>query len=139
MTDREVIEPLLESMSAASGLSVDELRSDTNRRDVTSCRFILFMYIRDSLGWTTSRTGGIFGRDHATVIYGTRRAREFLTLPTHDTERGIYSRFMEIIKDKIYDRDERQKGPEAQAGEVTCRVQEEGDGGHQQSDDASHD
>lgn len=88
---------VLAAMSEASGLDTDSLLKNTNKRDIVSCRYLLFLFLYDKWEWTTGQIGRAFGRDHSTVTYGIKRARDFLVLASYEKEQNIYAKFLALI------------------------------------------
>lgn len=95
--DKEVVEVLLPLISEASGVEQSVILSTSRLRMVTVCRFILFRYLFEELGWSTPRIGRAFHKEHATVIHGIDRAKDFITLPSYETERAIHDDFIERV------------------------------------------
>ena len=102
--ERPPFEKVLAAMSEASGLEIESILRDTNKRDITSCRYLLFLFLYDKWEWTTGQIGREFSRDHSTVTYGIKRARDFLVLASYEKEQDIYARFLILAQDIVQDK-----------------------------------
>lgn len=95
--DKEVVNLLLPFISEAGGVERAVILSASRLRQASVCRFILFRYLYEDLKWSTPRIGRAFHREHATVIHGINRAKDFISLPSYGIERAIHDDFMERI------------------------------------------
>ena len=70
--------------AVAAGLDVppDRLFSGHKDRETSHARHELCRRLHDGHGWTLERIGRAIGRDHSTVSYGIRQARERLRCET---------------------------------------------------------
>lgn len=63
---------LIQEITTKSGIDAVELLSKTRRREVSDMRQFTFWCIRSTTKLSLGAIGGIFGRDHATVLHGLR-------------------------------------------------------------------
>ena len=63
---------LIQEITTKSGIDAVELLSKTRRREVSDMRQFTFWSIRSTTKLSLGAIGGIFGRDHATVLHGLR-------------------------------------------------------------------
>ena len=63
---------LIQEITTKSGIDAVDLLSKTRRREVSDMRQFTFWSIRSTTKLSLGAIGGIFGRDHATVIHGIR-------------------------------------------------------------------
>lgn len=101
------IDDILGSMSQASGMSVEQLLEDTRRKDIVSCRDLMFLYLYSTEGLSTPQIGKIFNRDHATVLHGIKMAKVFLTTPSYKQESEIWFDFLQKLQDKYDEKTQR--------------------------------
>ena len=71
--DGAVVAGILSAVAAEFGVTVAALTGADRRRPVTAARQAAMYLCRDA-GMTYPRIGAVFGRDHATVMYGVNRA-----------------------------------------------------------------
>lgn len=95
--DKSVVELLLPMISEAGGVDVSVIMSDTRLNKAAVCRFILFRYLYEDLKWSTPRIGRSLGRNHASVIHGISRAKDFISLPSYEKEHAIHDDFIERV------------------------------------------
>ncbi len=82
-TGTRPLEAQLESVAAAAGVTLEELRGPSRRREMVELRRRLAADLQ-SRGWSLSATGRLLNRDHSTVVHLLRsrsrpeRAREAL-------------------------------------------------------------
>ncbi|MCJ8138590.1 helix-turn-helix domain-containing protein [Falsirhodobacter halotolerans] len=73
---RRRFQALAEEVAEAYGISPAELLGEDRSRHLSHPRQHLYALAQERLGWSTTRIGAAVGRDHSTVHYGIRRARE---------------------------------------------------------------
>ena len=83
----------IQAIMEATGLTKEELQSTTRKRRNVVARQVVFDYLI-SKGLTTSQTGQVFNRDHATALYGAKQIRDLLR---HDKE----AKFIKYKFDKV--------------------------------------
>jgi hypothetical protein len=82
-TGTPALEAQMESIAAAAGVTLEELRGPSRHREVVELRRQLAVHLR-SRGWSLTTIGRLLNRDHSTVVHllrsrsGPQRAREVL-------------------------------------------------------------
>lgn len=69
-------EIIINAAAAAFGVTVEEMKSKTRRREVAYARYTAMRLIRENTKLLLSEIGELFGRDHATALHGIRRHSE---------------------------------------------------------------
>lgn len=89
---REIIDKVIELVAKASCITVEQLKSNTRKRDVVVARqFAMYMIkktLRDKVTW--NEVSEPFGKDHTTAIYAFKSTETYLdvkdafVVPLHD-------------------------------------------------------
>lgn len=95
--DKEVVDLLLPFISDSAGIEQSIIMSASRLRKASVCRFILYRYLYEELRWSTPRIGRAFHREHATIIHGINRAKDFISLPSYGIERAVHDDFIEKV------------------------------------------
>lgn len=74
------IESIFNSVSEITGISIDKLKGPRGNTETVEARYITMMIIRQLTGKNKSQIGTIFGRDHTTVIYGLKMAKNWIDI-----------------------------------------------------------
>jgi chromosomal replication initiation ATPase DnaA len=72
---------IIRACAEVYGLSVDSLFDKSRQGDITESRQIAMALIRRVLGYSLSRTGFIFRKDHATVIHSMNVCNDRMMYP----------------------------------------------------------
>lgn len=64
------IDDVMQIVSGLSGISVDIMKSKVQSQEVVYCRFVCFYIMKKYLNLSLKGIGGIFGKDHTTVLNG---------------------------------------------------------------------
>lgn len=59
-------------------VSHGELIGSIKERQISQRRWLVMLYLREVRGYSMPRIGGVFNRDHTTVLHGLKRCRELL-------------------------------------------------------------
>lgn len=86
---------LIQEITTKSGIDAVDLLSKTRRREVSDMRQFTFWSIRSTTKLSLGAIGGIFGRDHATVLHGIKNFENLVM-----TDR-IYKDSVKSIVDSI--------------------------------------
>jgi chromosomal replication initiation ATPase DnaA len=70
---------LVQEISNHSGIDAVDLLSKSRRREISDMRQFTFWSIRATTKLSLGAIGGMFGRDHATVIHGMRNFENLVT------------------------------------------------------------
>jgi chromosomal replication initiator protein len=70
-----IIEWVDETISKVSGVSVQNIRGISRDKDIVLARHVVWMILHDYKGFTYSRLGREYERDHTTIINGVNRVR----------------------------------------------------------------
>ena len=67
---------IVERVAAENDLTAADLLGPSHERRIAWPRQDAFVALRDELGWSSTRIGRLFRRDHTTVLYGLAVAKE---------------------------------------------------------------
>jgi len=84
------LKQILEDVGIKTGISVEELKDRTRKREITDARYVYFRRAKALLGEkvTLNKIGLIVSRDHATVLHGLREAEN--TKEINDLYKKLY-------------------------------------------------
>jgi len=71
------IKNLFERIEIVTGVTSDELKSRSRKRDYSDARKIFFYHCVENLEITTVESGKLLNRDHSTVIHNVNAARQY--------------------------------------------------------------
>lgn len=91
-TDKFTVEKVKNATAKVFDIPVEALSGKTRARQVVDARKCAIHIIMSNLVITTSRAGEKFNRDHSTVIYSFKKAKDLLT-----TDKVFKSRYEEIM------------------------------------------
>lgn len=69
---------ILPAVYKAFGVPESDLRSHCRRRDIAWPRMAAYLMFSEVMQWSLTRVGAYFKRDHTTILYGLRKARELI-------------------------------------------------------------
>lgn len=67
---------ILHQVSKMTGISIEELKSRSRKRDVADARFVYYRHARATTKETLNRIGQLVKRDHSGVVHGIREAQK---------------------------------------------------------------
>ena len=85
-----ITELILERVSQNFHIEISELKGKSRRSRVTVPRYFFCMLTRELTGLSYDTIGNYINRDHSTVIYGNRIAREIIE--TYPSMKIIYKK-----------------------------------------------
>ncbi len=65
---KAVIEKIFSAVSAKYGVTENEIKSKSRRREITNARHVSIYFIRKFTGYSLKQIANIFGRDHTTIM-----------------------------------------------------------------------
>ncbi len=92
---------LFDCIKTVTGISKDELRKGKRTRQDVEARYIYWVLLKGLFpSMTLDELGGIFGRDHATVINAFKKSSEWLSYKPNGTvmEVGYHYKMKEVQK-----------------------------------------
>ena len=83
------------TVSALYGIKVSDLAGHSRPTNMVHARFIIWRVLYDVLKWGSPSIGARYNRDHTTILYGLRQARESKNISEE------YDAFMKIYSDRL--------------------------------------
>lgn len=94
------IDDAIAVMSDVSGYDAETLKGASRVWPLPFLRYAIWLFLYES-GYHTTRIGKAFGRDHSTVVYGVRQARERIGHASYESDTEIYKRFkLKVMTDE---------------------------------------
>ena len=81
------------------GITVEQLKSESRLRNLVDARSICFKVISECSTTTLTRIGEDFGKNHATVLHGTRKAQNLIE--TDKEFRNAFEKIKNIVKSEF--------------------------------------
>ena len=78
------------------GIAVEEIKSDSRKKEITTARQILMLLAKKYFKWTLERIGEYFGKNHATAIYAIGNIEK--KLKTDENIQHDYNVFIERVE-----------------------------------------
>ena len=78
------------------GIAVEEIKSDSRKKEITTARQILMLLAKKYFKWTLERIGEYFGKNHATAIYAIGNIEK--KLKTDENIQHDYHVFIEWVE-----------------------------------------
>lgn len=75
--------PLFTAAVAASGFSIEQIRSKSRHEPLPFVRYMLFAVLNESYQWSTPKIGRALNRDHASVLSGIKKYHEIIDDNSH--------------------------------------------------------
>ena len=72
----ETTKRTLEALCEARGVTLAAARGQSRSRHLMPARYDCYRYLRNERRWSLPSIGGVFGRDHTTVLYLLRQPAE---------------------------------------------------------------
>ena len=85
-------------VAAYNGVTVDELLSDSRRRERVQVRHALMWFLAENTTLALVTIAGIFGRHHASVIHARKTIPKLLSVADPDTV-GVVDLVVDIVQD----------------------------------------
>jgi len=98
--DMEVtLPPLLNAAAAASGFSIEQIKSKSRHQPLPFVRYMLFDILCIEYQWSNSMIGRAFNRDHATICTGMKKYREIMSADSrgYQVEHIINDNFNQLL------------------------------------------
>lgn len=75
-SERKIVAAVEEAVEKITGVTPETLRYRVRDRKTTRARFLAWSILKLKFNWGISEIAEIYGRDHATVTHGLKKARE---------------------------------------------------------------
>lgn len=98
--NREITpEYIIETVSATTGISVDEIKNESRTTEIVNARFVCFYLMRTYLFMTYKAIGKVFGKDHSSVIHGLKIVNEqWENIPLQSLKEKCGAKFLTNLK-----------------------------------------